>query len=686
MVTAINHHLETAIAVGVRFLENCRPSRRMSIREWAERHVVIPTGQRGLRGRPFRVDNNPWAGLWFDELDSGKWPMAVLVGPTQSGKTLCGLTIPTIRKAHHLREECVLAIPEGDMVDDKWQRDFLPVLKKSPALGWLIPHRGPGSRGGVVKDRVLLGNGVMLKMMTRGGKDTGKAGFTTPNVHMTEAAGWSHASEKSQESSPFWQVYGRLLGFKRHERSMIVEGTVTIADELPWSLKGEESENLLSTNSCIVKPCVHCGEWVAPGREHLRGWQETKSVIEAAEKAFWICPTCGEKISDEQRRTMNADSQLLHGEQKIDNRGEVIGDDPQTDTLFFHYSQFDNQLLDAADIAPEEWRAAQLSEGTQDHEDAEKRLCQQTWARPFKSKLAEAEPLKPEIVRKRTDTWPRNILPPDTKHLVIAGDCGKWKGWWAAFAARENGVIHVPAYGAFDVCMSDLDEIESRLRSSLNELIDGTFESGFDISGSTDRRLPETVWIDRGWLKNIVCEVVRGRGGISDNRYRAAKGFGRTTRVKHLYRRPTKRTKERLRIGNRWHADLDVVDRILKFNFDADYWKLRVHEALRIKKGVKGSITFFREDMPNEHGKLSNHLCAEQFRREWVLEKGYVDKWVKTGQNHWLDCFAEGFAALDYLGFRFVDYPDPPSEEEPTDEAPTESEKDNWYARMRRAA
>src|SRR5690606_20097547 len=138
-----------------------------------EKHVVVPTGQKRFRDRPFRIAHNPWSGLWFDAVDSGRWPMCVLTGPTQSGKSLCGFVCPTLFKAHALREEVVCAIPEGDMVDDKWQRDFLPVMRKSPDLEWLIPEKGAGSLGGAVRDRVTLGNHVMLKMMTRGGKDTG---------------------------------------------------------------------------------------------------------------------------------------------------------------------------------------------------------------------------------------------------------------------------------------------------------------------------------------------------------------------------------------------------------------------------------------------------------------------------------------------------------------------------------
>jgi phage terminase large subunit GpA-like protein len=126
---------------------------------------------------------------------------------------------------------------------------------------------------------------------------------------------------------------------------------------------------------------------------------------------------------------------------------------------------------------------------------------------------------------------------------------------------------------------------------------------------------------------------------------------------------------------------LDVVDKIVKYNFDADYWKLKVQEWLRTAPGKKGSLVFFRADHPNEHSQLSFHLAAEQLEDVQVPGKGLVKKWVKRGRNHWLDCAAMAAAALDYVGFRLVDVPEPEPEEHEADSADT----GNWYARMRNA-
>ncbi|HMP08133.1 MAG TPA: phage terminase large subunit family protein, partial [Lacipirellulaceae bacterium] len=514
-------------------------------------------------------------------------------------------------------------------------------------------------------------------------KDSSKAGFSTRNVHITEAPAWSHSPEKSKEGKPLDQVAGRMRSIRWQDRRLIVEGTVTTADELPWSLRGEDADHAISTDSRIVTPCPHCRAWISPEREHLKGWQEATSVLEACDKATWICPACGRPISDAERRDANRECRLLHAGQSIE-RGHVVGDPPATDTLWFRWSQWHNLLLEAADSARDEWLAAQQPEGTEDHESKEKVLAQQVWCRPYQSQLAEAEPLKAETVRRRRDSWERNVLPPDATHCAIGVDCGKWTGWWLMLAGRANGAVHVPAYGAFDVCTSDADEVKSRLMAALSTVIEETFEAGFlqaaEAGGAEQRRLAEQVWIDRGWMKDEVCEIVRRQGDPLRCRYRAAKGFGRSSRAKSPYYAPDKITKARPWVGDRWYAEIDPLDRVVKFNFDADYWKLRIHEWLRTKPAVKGSLTFFRPDSPNEHAKLGHHLCNEQFRREWIPGRGYVDRWVRKGANHWLDCAAMAAAALDYAGYRPAAAPDPAPPDPAIHGAPVPPE-DNWYAR-----
>jgi len=677
--------------------ERLRPRIPLTHREFARKYIVMPSGPHV--GESYRDEWQPVIGLLWDELDLNYWWEVVVTGPVQASKSFGALVVPTLRDVHELRFEPIVAVPEADMFADKWDKDFKTVLRASPALEHLLPQTGSGSKEGRAKDRVTLGNGIDIKVMSGGGKATNKAGYSTPRLRITEAAGFSggSSSEKDNEADKYRQLLGRLGSFKRTDprRLVMIEGTLTVEEELPQRLRGnDDDEALISTRSRIVSPCPHCREWISPEREHLVGWKEAKNVEEVYANAHFVCPSCGVAISDAERCASMQQCQLLHWGQEITPDGEIVGALPPTRRLWFRWSAWHNLLLDAADTAFKEWEAAQIAEGTEDRENAERDLCQKSWAIPYVSKLSDAEPLRPDKIKHRRESWKRNVCPPDTVKVTVGCDCGKKRCHWVAIAGRANGSVHVVAYGWFDVCTSDLDDVESKLKAALQSIIDDTFEAGFlqaaaaAASGSVETyssRMIDSVWIDRGWMKDVVCDVVRPLGSSRDNRYRAAKGFGKSTRDKLSYNSPPKRSKNRPWMGNRWYGEVDLTDRIVKFNFDADYYKRRVHEWFRVKPGIKGSITLYAPEVSSEHDVLLQHVCNEQYVTKWEPGKGFVSSWDKRGANHLLDSLAEAAAALDYVGFRMADAPNPDPEPEPEDPHPPASKpakkpQGNWYA------
>lgn len=643
-------------------------------------------------GHPFRVERQPFTGLLFDELDSGRWPTVYITGPSQSSKTLSGFVIPTLRDAVELRQDVVLGIPEADMATDKWDKDFLPTLAASPALRPLIPAVGPGSRGGRVRDRITLTSGVDLKIITCGGQDTAKAGFTASRIRVTEAAGWSKASERSVEANPLRQLIARMRSFRRHERSLIVEGTTTIEDELPWSARGsDDDDTVVSTRSRIVSQCPHCEAWVSPEREHLVGWDGAESEQQAADQACFICPSCAVILSEAERREMNRGAKLLHHGQTIDKHGRISGDLPPTSTLWFRWTAFNNLLLDAADTAIDEWKAAQIEEGTVDGENAERELCQFCHAVPFKSQLAAYEPLAASAVRKRRETFGRNELPPDVTHLTMGVDLGDWTAWWLVIAFRADGTLLVPAYGAFDVKRNQGDDLEKRIAQSLREFRNEVGDVG--IAG----RMFDRILVDCGYRPDDVATFVRSTGPPFETRWSAARGRGLSTNHGG-YEHPRKASKDKPRVGLQWYGQINFKRKIPEYTFNADFWKLYVQERLRVKQGAPGSLVLHRADGKNEHAKLSRHLVSEQLEPRWDEKKGLVKVWVKKGQNHWLDCAAMACVAGNMAGFVLpsqVPEPSTTSEDEgqvgarPPDVFSKETQKTEpkaWYERMQGAS
>lgn len=660
------------------------PPRQRSLLRFAEQEIVVPTGDR--RGA-WRADTQPWTRCLFNEMDSGHWPTVVTTGPSQSGKTQSCFAIPTIYTIAELAENFVLGVPDGDMADKKWRTDLLPILQSSPRLRSLIPTEGAGSRGGKVRDTIQFTNGVIAAIMSRGARDAGKAGFTARVVHVTEAADWSNSAETSEEADPLRQLRARQRSYTRRRRRMLVEGTVKIAEWLPWKLKGEDGEPLISSMSQLLTPCPHCGGWISPEREHFVGWQGAASEDEACNEATFICPECSSMLSDEDRRKANRDIRLLHYGQTIDEQGEIHGELPPVSTLWFRYSQWHNLLIEPSDLAEDEWKASQLPEGTQDRDDAERELCQFQWCIPFVSTLTKHEPLKASSVCKKATGWPRNELPDDTVGVTAGIDIGDWKAHWAVIAWRQSGQRHVCAHGWIKVKRSKRDELSTRIRAALHEFADEIGERGFLKRGSTTRILPDRVWIDGGYMPDSVAKFVRDRGG-KNSRYRMCRGRGKsqTHGSKSQYLQITRRSTAHPTCGLQWSSEPNYDRRILEYTFNADYYKINVHEGLRASPEALGAISLFTSTDPREHVEFVNHLLNEQLKRVWEAGKGFADVWDQKGQNHWLDAMAMASVAGDEAGIspQIAAAYRPPAEHQPpaADDPDPPAPASNFYAEL----
>lgn len=669
--------------------KSCIPPPTLSVRQFAERHVRLPKTSPFGNVR-FRCDRQPVAGLLFDELDSGHWKTIVVAGPSQSGKTLSAFVIPMLRDVMELGLNTIAAVPVAEMMADKWDADFLPTLSDSPELRQLIPRTGPGSRGGRIKDRISLGNGADIKIMSRGGDDTARAGYTSPRVYATEAAGWSDTSDTSVEANKLRQLTARMKAFKRTDerRCLLVEGTLTIAEELPYSARGDDDdERLISSRSRLLSPCPHCGVWILPERVHLVGWENAESEDQAANESTWICPACEHAITNEERRESLADVRLVHWGQEITPSGEVIGPKPPTSTLWFHWQAWHNLLRDADDFGVALWEQHQLEEGTEEHENAEKELSQFDFSTPFVPTLSTNEPLKAHVIRKRTGQWQRNLLPPDTVKFTLGVDLGDWTGWWFGIAWRACGLYYVPAYGAFDVKRSKADDLSTRVKAALHDFADSIVEVGFAQEGSDGLWIPDEVWIDGGYLPDDVAEFISQRGTYRDNIYKKSVGRGESTRG-GSYKHPLKLSQKHPRIGRQWYMSPNHKRKIPEYTFNADFWKLFVARALRVELGKRGSLTLFRGDLKNEHAKVTNHLANEQLKRDWVPGKGLVDHWVVTGDQHWNDAAAMASAAGDSAGFSLagcaVDEHEATTtaKESADDPARSQNDRASWYHSM----
>lgn len=612
--------------------------------------LIVPDGR--MRGRRYTFEAQPVWRLWFEAIASGQWSEYVATGPSQSGKTLACFIAPMLYHLTELIEPYVLGVPYEAMVANKWEADVVPVMRASPELRALLPRHGSGSGGGRVRDSVTLANGAICKFMSAGGQDAAKAGFTTRVFGITEAKGFSEIRGASDEADPRRQLQARQASYPRDQRVSYTEGTLGMSDQLPHTLAG------LSTGSTAVSPCPHCKSWIVCEREHLAGWQEAKSQSEAAEKAHWVCPECGKKITDNQRRKSLSGCRLIHRGQTIDRRGRVRGPEPKTRRFYFRINAWHNCFTSAGDIAEMEWAAATLPEDTSERLSAERELCQFVWAVPWDPPKLDVDVVvdKKEIADRRMDLG-RGRVPRDTVRLTCGTDIGIREGWYLQLATRADGSRHVADYGKFDIDSAN-QELAPAVIAALNDLRE------YLAAGLTkpDGEIvyPGECWWDASYQPDAVRRFVlkHSRGDVHATDL-AAYGRGETAMNRSVYAPPKGGKGVRVRQiaeDAKWYVERVKGKRDLRLYWDTDATKYEILQMLTLPSEAAGSLTL-HSGTAKEHERLARHLTAEPLVTIRDALGRSRTKFERKGPNHLLDCLAMAIRAEGRLAWRTASTP-----------------------------
>ena len=617
------------------FLGAARAPRIRTMRAFAEQEIVIPDGP--FQGRRFRCDRQPYTAMWFDAIDSGRWNRFCATGPTQSGKTLAAFVVPTLYHLFELGETVICAVPDLDMSGDKWREDFLPAIERTKYRDFL-PRSGAGSKGGRVR-ALRFRNGATLRFMSGGGGDKARAGFTARVLVVTETDGMDEAGGTSREADKIAQLEGRTRAYGSRKR-VYLECTVSIAEGRTWR------EYQGGTASKIYLPCPHCGEYVFPERDHLAGWQGAATEVEASAEASYYCPACGEVWSEKERARANLGGMLVHRGQEIEPDGTIRGEAVETNTLGFRWSAPNNLFLTAGDVGVDEWKAAQAL----DEDNAEKELRQFVWALPYEPPTEEDTPLDPRQVRERFGGYPKGEIPTDSEFVTLGVDLGAKKSWWLGIAWRPGAAGHIFDYGQLTIRSDELG-VQRALLEALRAF-HVRIETGWLMEGG-GRRVPDQVWVDSNYQTPTVKRFCREVGF----RWRPILGRGASMFKMGQYKRPERTSKTVIHLGEQYHVDRLPKERLYQPVLNADYWKSWAHARLATPIGsdgaaMPGAMTLYHDD-GTQHDFLSKHLTAEKPVREFVPDKGWVHKWVKTYRhNHWLDCTYIACAAGHFCGVR----------------------------------
>ena len=605
-----------------------------SVGEWAEQCIYLPNGP--YSGERYRHHYHPVSRLFFDEIDSGRWSRIAATGPTQNGKTLMCYVIPVLYHLFEMKETVIVGLPSMDMANDKWSEDFLPVIEASDYAG-LLPTKGEGSRGGAVKRAIKFRNGSSLRFMTAGGGDKKRSAYTSRVVAITEVDGMDEAGETSREADKIEQIEARTRAFGRTGKRVYLECTVSIERGRIWQ------EVKSGSDSRIMRPCVHCGVYVAPEREHLTGWQGAASEEEAAEAAHFTCPSCNAEWSDSDRAEAWPEAVLLHKGQEVDKGGIITGELPKTQTLGFRWSAVDNPFVTAGDLGAEEW----LAYRSRDRENAEKKQRQFVWTLPYELPDIDLTPLEAEDVENRTKHLKKGIVPDDAIAITIGIDTGKRALHWTAIAVLPEGGSHVVEYGVQPVRADELG-VRRGLLESLTSL-SNYFAKGWQTAAGRKQK-PSQVWIDSGWHEHTdavygFCTEINQAMNLpfGSEIFRPSKGYGEGQRGTGRYLTPQPKIKDVVYVGREFHISRvrrngRVVGGVFLVHMNSDNWKSETHQRLSMPKADPLAITLYEAASFAEHTEWSKHLTAEKQVEKFMPGRGNVVVWERIDRNnHWLD-------------------------------------------------
>jgi len=620
----------------LRLIEIARPPKTRTIREFAEQEIIIPNGQ--YEGWRFNANRQPYAALWLDAVDSNRWRHFASTGATQSGKTLLCCVIPIMYHLFEMQENVLFGLPDKNMANDKWLEDIEPVIRRSRYAD-LLPLKGEGSRGGIVKNAVRFRNGATLKIISGGGGDKSRSAYTSRVLVITEVDGMDEQGGGSRETNKISQMMGRLLAYGDNSR-VYMECTVSIEKGRIWQ------EYLSGTESKIATKCPHCNEFVTLEREDLHGWESAKTDAEAYRETSYYCNACGEAWNEEDRKQANLDSVLLHRGQKIED-GKILGDYPDTHKFSFRWSSINNLFVPPGLIGEKEWAAV----NSDDNDDNERELCQFFWAIPYKPPKWDVATLTRDGVMSRINKIPRNVVPDDTEKITMQIDLHKFLAYYAIVAWREDASSQIIDYGMFDIPSEQLS-VEVAMLSALCEFRDQGGKAEFITEGGKKRQLDQC-WIDAGYKGEVVYEFIKSKR-TDANIWRPSIGLGSGQYKGKNYYEPKKKGKSVRYIGQRYHVSLDSGRGVFVVSVDADHWKLRAHEALATPPGRSGCMGLFAGTQ-RDHLSFVRQITAEKMVEEFVPGKGVVRKFVRLHrQNHWLDCLYGCCASAHFCGIESI--------------------------------
>lgn len=615
---------------------------RMPILDWSESVFRYPTGK--SKGEKYSRRHQPATSKFLEIADDPFWRRITLVAPNQAGKSL-SLVQFLCHCLFNIQEDLIFGVPDIDkMWQAKWKKDLLPVIQASPDLRKLLPDEGRGTKGGV-PSIVLFQNGQSFQVMGAKAGSTQRSGSTARIVLVTELKDWGD-TDGDEEGTKMDQLASRTLSYQGDEL-LFAESTITDTKNIAWT------EFLKGTMSMPHFECPGCREYISPDRCDLIGWQDAKSQLEAREKSRFACPCCGYVIEEAQRKRLLQDMIVLHHGQTVDN-GVIVGDMPPTTHFSYRFTASTNMFADAGAIGQEEWDVAHEKDVGRKASKG-RWISQALFAIPSDGSEFEVDPLDGNALLQRVRSPQFGMVKAGSKFLCAGVDVRKTQVHWSVMAFGAGSGPQVVQWGVERV-LQDIP-FEEALKIAGTQL-QHRFREGFHVDGSTQKMSVSLTMMDSGWQTDAVRHICD-----QDPFWMSVMGRGSGYLKNAKYISPSKLSSSVLYIGDKMH--LEHVDGHWKCQLDANRWKSKLYEALRLPPDDGYSLTF-----PASPDALLREYVAHLLSEKQVIEQKGGESMIifedASGPNHWFDASYYAWAAKTVHEFMLSLYVEEEIIEEPS--------------------
>lgn len=264
---------------------------------------------------------------------------------------------------------------------------------------------------------------------------------------------------------------------------------------------------------------------------------------------------------------------------------------------------------------------------------------------PREEEKPETTGLTASLVQSRISGERQGVSHRETEFTAVAVDVGKYKCHWVKIGGRGNAICNVIDYGRIEVHGTEAKTPDKAIEKAiLNSLHD--WRTQILADGEIDICL-----VDSGDYRDAVYQFVR-EAGLP---FRAAKGLG--DGQYHAVLPSPKKI-----VGDQWHTSLQEQYGIWLYNINVDHYKHWVHQRFVTPTFDEsqiiqdGTLSLFADPMDRRrHISFAHHICAEEYREEFVAGRGLKKYWHKTNKNnHFLDATVLGCAGLNMLGLKLL--------------------------------